>query len=66
MMDSDAPMTSPAELSSQNEVARRLLTLARQLLYQAKPSQALQAVIKSCFLYQLMLSVESLYVFVLV
>ncbi|KAK9080211.1 hypothetical protein SSX86_001887 [Deinandra increscens subsp. villosa] len=51
MMDSDAPMTSPsppAELSSvsgQIEVATRLLTLARQLLDQGKPSKALQAVV---------------------
>ncbi|KVH98312.1 hypothetical protein Ccrd_023467 [Cynara cardunculus var. scolymus] len=50
MMDSDAPVTSSpsdtTELSSvsdQIEVARRLLTVARQLIDQGKPSQALQA-----------------------
>lgn len=52
MMDSDAPATSSpsktTELSSvsdQIEVARRLLTVARQLIDQGKPSQALQAVL---------------------
>ncbi|XP_024972579.1 uncharacterized protein LOC112511264 [Cynara cardunculus var. scolymus] len=52
MMDSDAPVTSSpsdtTELSSvsdQIEVARRLLTVARQLIDQGKPSQALQAVL---------------------
>ncbi|KAI3821183.1 hypothetical protein L1987_08742 [Smallanthus sonchifolius] len=39
MIDSDAP------ISGQIEFARRLLTLARQLLHQGKPSQALQAVV---------------------
>lgn len=55
MMDSDAPVTSSSpvppgtpELSSvsqQIEIARGLLTVARQLIDQGKPSQALQAVI---------------------
>ncbi|CAI9267080.1 unnamed protein product [Lactuca saligna] len=55
MMDSDAPVTSSspvppgtAELSSvsqQIEIARGLLTVARQLIDQGKPSQALQAVL---------------------
>ncbi|KAI3684684.1 hypothetical protein L6452_33909 [Arctium lappa] len=49
MMDSDAPATSSpsktTELSDQIEVARRLLTVARQLIDQGKPSQALQAVL---------------------
>ncbi|KAF5806462.1 hypothetical protein HanRHA438_Chr05g0230761 [Helianthus annuus] len=44
MMDSDAPMTS-SSVAGQFEVARRLLTLARQLIHQGKPSQALQAVV---------------------
>nr|XP_043608226.1 uncharacterized protein LOC122580020 [Erigeron canadensis] len=51
MMDSDAPMTSPApspelpHASGQLEVSKRLLSLARQHFDQGKPSQALQAVV---------------------
>ncbi|KAI3688971.1 hypothetical protein L2E82_46917 [Cichorium intybus] len=51
MMDADTPMTrssASAELSSfsgQIEVTRKLLTLARQLIDQGKPSEALQAVV---------------------
>ncbi|XP_076917155.1 uncharacterized protein LOC143577109 [Bidens hawaiensis] len=48
MMDTDAPATSPAppppECSSIDAV-RGLLTVARQLIEQGKPSEALQAVV---------------------
>ncbi|KAL4559567.1 hypothetical protein LXL04_031710 [Taraxacum kok-saghyz] len=55
MMDSDAPMASAppvppgtpelSSVSQQIELARGLLTVARQLIDQGKPSQALQAVL---------------------
>ncbi|KAL8232194.1 hypothetical protein R6Q57_001972 [Mikania cordata] len=51
MMDADAPAISPLELPSSSpetssiEVARELLTLARRLIDQGKPSEALQAVL---------------------
>ncbi|KAI3686799.1 hypothetical protein L1987_80487 [Smallanthus sonchifolius] len=43
-MDADM-MDSDASISGHIEVARGLLTLARQFLHQGKPSQALQAVV---------------------
>nr|GEW04191.1 hypothetical protein [Tanacetum cinerariifolium] len=43
MMDSDAPATTSP--SPEIEVARGLLTVARQLIDQGKPSEALQAVL---------------------
>lgn len=51
MMDTDAPATSPSPIPSTSpepssiDVARGLLTVARQLIDQGKPSEALQAVI---------------------
>lgn len=48
MMDSDVSMTS-SSVSGQIEVARSLVTLARQLMHQGKPSEALQAVRISVF-----------------
>lgn len=44
MMDHDPSMTSSAS-TDQTDVVRSMLTLARQLIDQGKPSQALQAVI---------------------
>ncbi|KAI3802409.1 hypothetical protein L1987_30541 [Smallanthus sonchifolius] len=44
MMDTDAPATPPPE-PTPIEVARGLLTVARQLIDQGKPSEALQAVL---------------------
>ncbi|KAK9053926.1 hypothetical protein SSX86_025001 [Deinandra increscens subsp. villosa] len=45
MMDTDAPATSSPPAPSSIEVARGLLTVARQLIDQGKPSEALQAVL---------------------
>lgn len=44
-------METEASSSGQNNDVRQLLTLARQLINQGKPSQALQAVIFFLFLF---------------
>lgn len=44
-------METEASSSGQNNDIRELLTLARQLINQGKPSQALQAVILFLFLF---------------
>ncbi|XP_020234157.1 uncharacterized protein LOC109814199 [Cajanus cajan] len=45
MVEAEAPSQPQASSSGQNDAVRDLLTLARHLITQGKPSQALQAVV---------------------
>lgn len=51
MMETEASSQSQASSSGQNDAVRDLLTLARHLINQGKPSQALQAVIFFLFFF---------------
>lgn len=50
MMETDATAAAPPQPEEQNNVARDLIALARQLINEGKPSQALQAVSRFLFI----------------